>query len=178
MAKDKIFRAVGIDYGTVRIGVAVSDDLGMLAHPHETVAGEKVTEAIKRLAEIVKDRKAEVVVLGLPLNMDGSEGPAVKKVRAFQKKLRKVLPDTVAIVEEDERLTTVAASDKLSEAGKSDKDQRDSIDQAAAVEILQGYLDYREPSDDDMDDDAHDEGEGRSRINDDLDIFYDDETYG
>ena len=72
----------------------------------------------------------------------------------------------------------MAASDKLSEAGKSDKDQRDSIDQAAAVEILQGYLDYREPSDDDMDDDAHDEGEGRSRINDDLDIFYDDETYG
>ncbi|NOX99931.1 MAG: Holliday junction resolvase RuvX [Verrucomicrobia bacterium] len=177
MAKDKIFRAIGIDYGTVRIGVAVSDDLGMLAHPFETVAGEKVTEAIARLAEIVKLRKAEVVVLGLPLNMDGSEGPAVKKVRSFQKKLRKALPDTVTIVEEDERLTTVTASDKLSEAGQSDKEQRDIIDQAAAVEILQTYLDYREPSEDEMDED-NDMSEGRSSFNDDLDIFYDDETYG
>ena len=76
---DKIFRALGIDYGTVRIGVAVSDDLGMLAHPFETVAGDKPDEAITRLAEIVSERKAEVVVLGLPLNMDGSEGAAVKK---------------------------------------------------------------------------------------------------
>jgi putative Holliday junction resolvase len=176
MAKDKIFRAVGIDYGTVRIGVAVSDDLGMLAHPLETVPGEKVDEAITRLAEIAHERKAEVVVMGLPLNMDGSEGPAVKKVRSFQKKLRKVLPATVKIVEEDERLTTVSASEKLSEAGQSDKDQRDSIDQAAAVEILQGYLDYREPSEDDMDD--ADLDEGRSTMKDDLDIFYDDETYG
>ena len=124
MAKDKIFRAVGIDYGTVRIGVAVSDDLGMLAHPLETVEGKKVKEAIDRLAEIVSERKAEVVVLGLPLNMDGSEGPAVKKVRTFQNKLRKALPETVTIVEEDERLTTVSASDKLEEAGQSEKDQR------------------------------------------------------
>jgi len=172
---DKIFRAVGIDYGTVRIGVAVSDDLGMLAHPHETVAGENPEEAIVRLAEIVKERKAEIVVLGLPLNMDGSEGPAVKKVRKFQKKLRAALPDKVKIVEEDERLTTVSAAEKLSEAGKADRDQRDSIDQAAAVEILQGYLDYREPSEDEMEEDL---GDGGGGLNDDLDIFYDDETYG
>ncbi len=178
MAKDKIFRAVGIDYGTVRIGVAVSDDLGMLAHPLETVEGKKVKEAIDRLAEIVSERKAEVVVLGLPLNMDGSEGPAVKKVRVFQKKLRKTLPKTVEIVEEDERLTTVSAADKLEEAGQSQKDQRESIDQAAAVEILQTYLDYREPSEDQMDDDAQEESEGRSSLKDDLEIFYDDETYG
>ena len=178
MAEDKIFRAVGVDYGTVRIGVAVSDDLGMLAHPHETVDAKKAKEAIERLAGIVSERKAEVVVLGLPLNMDGSEGPAVKKVRAFQKKLRKALPESVKIVEEDERLTTVTASDKLEEAGQSDKDQRDSIDQAAAVEILQTYLDYREPSEEQMDDDAQGEKEGRSSLNEDLDIFYDDETYG
>ncbi|MFK5921721.1 MAG: Holliday junction resolvase RuvX [Verrucomicrobiota bacterium] len=173
---DKIFRALGIDYGTVRIGVAVSDDLGMLAHPHETVAGENEDAAVARLAEIVSERKTEVVVLGLPLNMDGSEGPAVKKVRKFLGKLRKLLPEKVTIVEEDERLTTVAASEKLSEAGKSDKDQRDSIDQAAAVEILQGYLDYREPSEDEMEDDM--KLGGGSSLNDDLDIFYDDETYG
>lgn len=173
---DKIFRALGIDYGTVRIGVAVSDDLGMLAHPHETVAGENEDAAVARLAEIVSERKAEVVVLGLPLNMDGSEGPAVKKVRKFSGKLRKLLPDKVTIVEEDERLTTVSASEKLSEAGKSDRDQRDSIDQAAAVEILQGYLDYREPSEDEMEDDM--KLGGGSSLNDDLDIFYDDETYG
>lgn len=173
---DKIFRAVGIDFGTVRIGVAVSDDLGMLAHPHETVSGENQKEAIARLAEIVKERKAETVVLGLPLNMDGSEGPAVKKVRKFIKQLRKALPEKIAIVEEDERLTTVAASDKLSEAGKAKKNQRDSIDQASAIEILQGYLDYREPSEDEMEGDM--ELGGGSSLNDDLDIFYDDETYG
>lgn len=176
---DKIFRALGIDYGTVRIGVAVSDDLGMLAHPFETIPGEKPDQAITRLAEIVSERKTEVVVLGLPLNMDGSEGPAVKKVRSFLKKLRKALPDKVAIVEEDERLTTVSASDKLSEAGKSQKDQRDSIDQAAAVEILQTYLDYREPSEDEMEGEMDDAlGGGGASLNDDLDIFYDDETYG
>ena len=176
---DKIFRALGIDYGTVRIGVAVSDDLGMLAHPFETVAGDKPDEAITRLAEIVSERKAEVVVLGLPLNMDGSEGAAVKKVRNFQKKLRSALPAAVKIVEEDERLTTVSASEKLSEAGMSTKDQGDSIDQAAAVEILQSYLDYREPSEDEMESEMSDDlGGGGASLNDDLDIFYDDETYG
>jgi len=175
MAEDEIFRAVGIDYGTVRIGVAVSDDLGMLAHPFETVPAKDPAEAIKRVVEIVTERKAEVVVLGLPLNMDGSEGPAVKKVREFKAKLSKALPSTIEIVEEDERLTTVSASDKLSDSGQSGKDQRESIDQAAAAEILQTYLDYREPADDEMEEDFFDEGSG---FDDGLDLFYDDESYG
>jgi putative Holliday junction resolvase len=175
MAEDEIFRAVGIDYGTVRIGVAVSDDLGMLAYPFETVPAKDPAEAIKRVVEIVIQRKAEVVVLGLPLNMDGSEGPAVKKVREFKAKLRKALPPTVEIFEEDERLTTVSASDKLSDSGRSGKDQRESIDQAAAAEILQTYLDYREPDEDEMEEDFVD---GSSRLDDGLDLFYDDESYG
>jgi len=175
MAEDEIFRAVGIDFGTVRIGVAVSDDLGMLAHPFETVPAKDPAAAIDRVVEIVPQRKAEVVVLGLPLNMDGSEGPAVKKVRKFKDKLGKALPATVEIVEEDERLTTVSASDKLSDSGHSDRDQAESIDQAAAAEILQTYLDYREPAEDKMDEDFVG---GSSRLDDGLDLFYDDESYG
>lgn len=175
MVKSEIFRAVGIDYGTVRIGVAVSDDLGMLAHPFETVPAGKRKEVITKLVEIVSERKANVLVLGLPLNMDGSEGAAVRKVRKFKDALRRALPSSVRIVEEDERLTTVSAMDKLKDAGWSEKDSRDSVDQAAAAEILQAYLDYREPSEEQMDDDMQSEG---PPLNDDLDIFYDDETYG
>ncbi len=175
MAEDEIFRAVGIDFGTVRIGVAVSDDLGMLAHPFETVSAKDPAAAMARLVEIVTQRKAEVVVLGLPLNMDDSEGPAVKKMRKFKDKLRKALPATIEIVEEDERLSTVSASDKLSDSGHSEKDQGESIDQAAAAEILQTYLDYREPAEDKMDEDFVG---GSSRLDDGLDLFYDDESYG
>ena len=176
MVKGEIYRAVGIDYGTVRIGVAVSDDLGMLAHPFETVPAKNTKEGIARLVEIVSERKAEVLVLGLPLNMDGSEGAAVKKVRKFKDALRRALPPAVKIVEEDERLTTVSAMDKLKDAGQSEKESRESIDQAAATEILQTYLDYREPSEEQMDDDMK-KNEG-SPLNGDLEIFYDDETYG
>ena len=152
-------RVLAIDYGEARIGLALSDELGMLAHPLETVPGQDKKRAIARIAELAAERGASTVVIGLPLRMDGSEGTAVEKVRTFIGKLRPALGDSVEIVEVDERLSTVAAMEKLHAAGRTEKNSRDRIDQAAAMEILQEFLDSRSGGiiDDEWEDDD-DEG--------------------
>ncbi len=132
---------MAIDYGEARIGLALSDELGMLAHPLETVPGQDKGRAIARIAELARERGVGTMLLGLPLRMDGSEGTAVEKVRAFAKRLRPLLAESVEIVEVDERLSTVAAMEKLHAAGRTEKNSRKHIDQAAAMEILQEYLD-------------------------------------
>lgn len=134
-------RVLAIDYGEARIGLALSDELGMLAHPLETVPGHDKKQAVARIAELVEERGVGTIVMGLPLRMDGSEGTAVEKVRAFTKKLRRQLAESVRIEEVDERLSTVAAMEKLHAAGRNEKNSRKHIDQAAAMEILQEYLD-------------------------------------
>jgi putative holliday junction resolvase len=139
-------RAMGVDYGTARIGLAVSDDIGMLAHPLETVPAADPEKAARRIAELVELRKIEHLIIGLPLHMDGGEGAAVEKVRRFMKRLRPLLNETVAIYEVDERLTTTSAMEKLHAAGRNTKNSRKIIDQAAAIEILQGWLDLRADS--------------------------------
>ena len=131
-------RILGIDVGEARIGLAISDDLGMLAHPLETVH-VKEGGAIQRVADVVKRDKIETVVIGLPRNMNGTYGPAAEKVRAFAASLQKLAPCTVKYW--DERLTTVAAQKSLHEAGRNTKNSRAVIDQVAAQLILQGYLD-------------------------------------
>ncbi len=138
-----LLRALGVDHGTVRIGVAVSDDLGFLAHPLETVPGADPDQAINRIVELVASRHIEHVVVGLPLHLDGREGDAVRRVRAFLAKLRSRLPESVAIHEVDETLTTSIAYEKLGAAGKKKHQAKPIIDQAAAVEILQSWLDAR-----------------------------------
>jgi len=138
-------RVLGIDHGEARIGLALSDELGMLAHPLETVPGRDAKAAIARISELVVERRIDTIVLGLPLRMDGSSGTAVEKVRAFRKNLAKTLPENVTIIESDERLTTVSAWEKLHAAGRKEKNSRHLIDQAAAVEILQDYLDSQAP---------------------------------
>ena len=138
-------RILGIDHGEARIGLAISDELGMLAHPLETVPGRDTKAAIMRIVELVREKNVSTVVLGLPLRMDGSVGTAVDKVRVFAKALTKQLPDSVSLVENDERLTTVSAWEKLHEAGRTEKNSRHLIDQAAAIEILQDYLDSQAP---------------------------------
>lgn len=132
-------RVLGIDHGDARIGVAISDELGMLAHPVETIT-VKDTEPVGRIAQLVKERGIGTVVIGLPRNMDGSHGPSADKVRAFAEKLRAAAPDCVVRLW-DERLTTVAAQKALHAAGKNAKQSRSIIDQAAAQIILQGWLD-------------------------------------
>jgi putative Holliday junction resolvase len=143
MTAPTLLRALGIDHGTVRIGVAVSDEIGFLAHPLETVPGGDTERAIERLNELVTVRRIDHVVVGLPLHLDGREGEAAKRVRAFITKLRARLPDSVPIHEIDETLTTSIAYEKLGAAGKKHRQAKPVIDQAAAVEILQSWLDAR-----------------------------------
>ncbi|HSI13978.1 MAG TPA: Holliday junction resolvase RuvX [Chthoniobacter sp.] len=132
-------RALGIDHGDARIGVAISDDLGMLAHPLETIRIKDVADPVARIAALVTSRDIGHIILGLPRNMDGSYGPAAEKVRAFAEKLRAACTCEVKLW--DERLTSVAAQRSLHEAGRNVKDSREVIDQVAAQLILQGWLD-------------------------------------
>ena len=136
-------RVMAVDWGEARIGLALSDALGMLAHPLETVPGRNASRAADRVAALAREHQVSTVLLGLPLRMDGSEGSAVEKVRAFARILRRRLDADVAMMEVDERLSTVAAAEKLRAAGRGARRGRAVIDQAAAMEILQEYLDTR-----------------------------------
>ncbi|MEO8351616.1 MAG: Holliday junction resolvase RuvX [Chthoniobacteraceae bacterium] len=132
-------RALGIDHGEARIGLAISDELGMLAHPLETIVLKEVADPVARIAEVVGRDKIGTIVLGMPRNMDGSYGPASEKVKAFAEKLRAAVACPVRLW--DERMTTKAAQRSLHAAGRNTKQGRSVIDQAAAQLILQGWLD-------------------------------------
>jgi putative pre-16S rRNA nuclease len=130
-------RIVGIDLGSARIGVAVSDELGMLAHPVETIPAG--SGAAKRIAEIVREKNAERVVVGLPRHMNGAAGIGATEALAFAKKLEAILP--CQVLTWDERLTTTAANRALRASGRKTRNSRHVVDQVAAQMILQGYLD-------------------------------------
>lgn len=130
-------RILGIDLGRARIGVAVSDELGMLAHPVETIPA--TIDAARRIAEIVREKDAEKVIVGLPRHMNGSVGIGATEALAFAKKLQAMLP--CEVVTWDERLTTTAANRALRESGRRTRDSKGVVDQVAAQMILQGYLD-------------------------------------
>lgn len=130
--------ALGIDMGKARIGIAATDPCGILAHPVESIHLAK-TEPLARIAELVQQRGIRTLVLGLPLRMDGSEGTACEYVRAFGAKLREKFPQ-LPLVYVDEYRTTVDAQAKLHAAGKKAKDFKPIIDQAAAVEILNLWM--------------------------------------
>jgi putative Holliday junction resolvase len=129
---------LAIDHGDARIGLAATDEFGIGTHPVETIDCRR-SEPIPRLLEVISERKIAAVVLGLPLRMDGSEGTSSAKVRKFGEELRSHLGE-IPLTYFDERFTTVTASDKLREAGKKAKQQKNIIDQAAALEILKDYL--------------------------------------
>ena len=133
---------LGIDFGRVRIGTAISDELLLLAHPLETIPASE--RAAARVAEIVRERKVDHVVVGIPRQMKGGIGAAATETLQFVEKLRANLP--CAVVTWDERLTTVAANRALREAGKKTRATRGYVDQVAAQMILQGYLDRRHES--------------------------------
>ena len=129
---------MGIDHGDARIGIAATDDFGILAHPVETIEVSK-TDAIERIAQLAEARGIHTLVLGLPIRMDGSEGNSAAKVRAFAEILQNRIP-TIPLVFIDETLTTSSASEKLRQAGRNAKQQKSLIDQAAAVEILNLWM--------------------------------------
>ena len=131
-------KALGIDLGDARVGVAISDDLGMLAHPLETIA-VKTSDVKKRILTLVAERGAQTIIVGMPRNMDGTYVPAATKAKEFIEALRS--STEIKVIAWDERLTTVSAQRSLHEAGKNTKKQRPIIDQVAAQIILQGWLD-------------------------------------
>lgn len=130
--------ALGIDHGAARIGIAATDDFGILAHPVETIECSRI-DAVQRIGQLVKLKKIRTLVVGLPLRMDGTEGDSAVKVRGFANLLRQQLPD-ISLVFVDESLTTSSAAEKLREAGRSARKQKSIIDQAAAVEILNLWM--------------------------------------
>src|SRR5262245_43096309 len=130
---------LALDFGRARIGVAISDELRFLAHPLETIPAND--QALSRVADIVRERKIDRVVTGVPRRMDGQIGTAAIEVLRFVERLRAILP--CPVVTWDERLTTVAAHRALREAGKTTRQTRGYVDQVAAQMILQGYLDSR-----------------------------------
>jgi putative Holliday junction resolvase len=132
-------RILGLDFGRARIGVAISDELQMLAHPLETIPANEGPAS--RVAEIVREKQVDHVVAGIPRQMNGQIGTAATEVLEFVEKLRAILP--CPVVTWDERLTTVAAHRALRDAGKKTRDTRGYVDQVAAQMILQTYLDRR-----------------------------------
>jgi putative Holliday junction resolvase len=130
---------MGLDPGTKTIGVAVSDGLRMTATALETIRRKKFKQDAGRLAEIAAHRGIAGVVIGLPRNMDGSEGPRAQSVRAFARNVAAALDLPVALW--DERLSTVAAERALLEADTSRARRAEVIDKMAAAIILQGALD-------------------------------------
>jgi putative Holliday junction resolvase len=132
-------RIMGIDYGTARIGIAMSDELQMLAHPSETIALAKVADPLGRIAALVAEKDVELIVVGLPRHMNGAVGDSAEQASDFAEKLRSKV--TCKVRTWDERLSTVAAQRALREAGKSVRQTRGYIDQVAAQMLLQSYLD-------------------------------------
>jgi putative holliday junction resolvase len=130
---------MGLDFGEKTIGVAVSDRTRSVASPLETVRRTKFTVDAARLLEIVGAREIAGLVIGLPLNMDGSEGPRCQSTRAFARNIERLTPLPLAFW--DERLSTVAAERALLEADTSRKRRGEVIDHVAAGVILQGALD-------------------------------------
>ncbi|WP_062762559.1 Holliday junction resolvase RuvX [Falsirhodobacter sp. alg1] len=129
----------GLDFGDKTIGIAVSDTFRQIASPLLTIRRTKFTVDAEELLAITKQRSIVGLILGLPLNMDGSEGPRVQKTRAFARNLSRLTPLPIGFW--DERLSTVAAERALLEADTSRRRRAEVIDHVAAGYILQGALD-------------------------------------
>jgi putative Holliday junction resolvase len=130
---------LGVDLGEARTGIALSDDLRMLAHPLQTIASASVNKVAQRVQKIVSERQVDCVVVGLPRQMNGILGPAARNAQHFVERLRSLV--SCDVVTWDERLSTVAAERALRDAGRKTRETRGIRDQVAAQIILQGYLD-------------------------------------
>jgi len=132
-------RILSLDHGTKRIGVAVSDETKTIAQPLEYIPAEPFADFLARLKKLLVEKEVDLVLIGLPRNMDGSYGPAAQKVQAFVAVLRSAI--TVPIKTWDERLTSAQANRILIQ-GKVRRDQRkEKVDKMAAAILLQSYLD-------------------------------------
>jgi putative holliday junction resolvase len=137
-------RILALDHGTKRIGVAISDDLGMMAHPLEFIPAEPFAGFLDRLKELIREREVEMLLVGMPRNMDGSYGPAALKVQEFVAVLKETIG--IPIKTWDERLTSAMANRFLIEGAVRREKRREKVDQMAAAILLQSYLDSLPPS--------------------------------
>ncbi len=139
-------RRLGVDVGKVRVGVAISDPDGILATPLVTVsrdlgaAADSVPADMAELARLVGEHEVVQIVVGLPVRLNGAEGAAAIDIRAYSERLAHAVGQ-IPVVLADERMSTVVATRRLAERGVRGKRQRAVVDQAAAVEILQSWLD-------------------------------------
>lgn len=131
-------RALAIDFGTKKIGIAVSDALGITVRGVETIRRRSMDSDIERIRSLVSDLEAQRVVVGLPLRMDGSEGDAASRVKRFVELLKEKLP--VPVVTHDERLTSYEAEQLMIEQGIGHNRRRERSDEVAAMIILRDYL--------------------------------------
>ncbi len=133
-------RSLGLDVGTVTIGVAISDPLGMFAQPVRTLRRTGRKADVAELAELVREREVSRIIVGLPLRMDASEGDSAREARRMAEALGAAL-EGVTIVLQDERFSTAEAERALIEGNVRRSKRKQVIDQVAAVLILQSYLD-------------------------------------
>jgi putative Holliday junction resolvase len=130
---------LGVDYGLARVGIAGTDRVGITAQPIETIKRDSDAQVSIRIAQIVRERKAILLVVGHPLEMSGQVGASARLVEAFIAELEKHVEAEITLW--DERLTTVQAERALDEAGVRWKKRKQVVDQVAAVLLLQSYLD-------------------------------------
>lgn len=137
-------RIMGLDFGSKTVGVAISDPLLITAQGKEIIRRErpdKLRKTLARIEELILENEVSEIVLGLPKNMDDSEGERVEKTKEFKEMLERRTGLTITLW--DERLTTVAADKYMMEAGIRRENRKEYVDEIAAVFILQGYLDRR-----------------------------------
>lgn len=134
-------RAMGLDFGTKTIGVALSDPMYWIAQAHGTIWRKSLPEDIDAMRKIIEEYEVEEIVLGLPLNMDHTWGPSAQRVRSFGAQLEQALGRSV--IYQDERLSTVSADRVLIESGVRREKRKKHIDSVAATFILQTWLDGR-----------------------------------
>jgi putative Holliday junction resolvase len=132
-------RTLALDHGTVRVGVACSDELGMIATPMEFIPAEPRDQFLKRLLMILNEKRVERIIVGMPRNMDGSFGDAAEKVKVFVEWLRGATQ--VPIRTWDERLTSAQANRQMIQAGVRRAGRKEKVDAAAAAILLQSFLD-------------------------------------
>ena len=132
-------RILAIDHGTKRMGIAISDELKTIAQPVEFIPAEPFADFLSRLKVLLRDNEVDLILVGMPRNMDGSYGPAAHKVQDFVAALKGAV--TAPIKTWDERLTSVQANRFLIEAGVRRDRRKERVDKTAAAILLQSYLD-------------------------------------
>jgi putative Holliday junction resolvase len=134
-------RILALDHGTKRIGLAISDEMGLIAQPLDFFDAEPLEDFLKRLKDVIDTKNVGEILVGVPRNMNGTYGPAAEKAREFAGRLRETFP--IPVKTWDERLTSVQANRVLIESGMRRDKRKIKVDQTAAAILLQSYLDSR-----------------------------------